>query len=64
MSDKPFQSEEVDGSYLEALELLSARDGARTEKDWKEADNIRDELFEMGYKIKDTPDGSKLIKII
>ena len=37
--------------------LLGARHEARKEKDWGEADRIRDELAAMGITIIDTKDG-------
>ena len=38
-------------------ELLLQRSQARAEKNWSEADQIRDELNEMGVIVKDTPEG-------
>ncbi len=43
-----------------AAGLLRERDEARRQKDWKNADRIRDDLFERGYQIIDGPDGSML----
>ena len=37
--------------------LLSQRTQARNDKDWIEADRIRDVLLDMGVTVKDTPDG-------
>jgi len=37
---------------------LEARNSARKAKDFKEADRIRDELAEMGIRLKDNPDGT------
>jgi len=47
----------------EVTELLEARSIARTEKDWPESDRIRDRLAELGWTVKDTPEGPKLRKI-
>jgi cysteinyl-tRNA synthetase len=47
----------------EATELLEARAAARTEKNWAESDRIRDALAELGWTVKDTPEGPKLRKI-
>ena len=47
----------------EATELLEARAVARTEKNWPESDRIRDALAELGWTVKDTPEGPKLRKI-
>ena len=38
--------------------LIEARNTARKEKDWKRADELRDELFARGIVIKDTPNGT------
>lgn len=42
--------------------LVDERQAARKEKNWAKADEIRDKLKEMGYTIKDTPQGAQLIK--
>ncbi|RAH16388.1 MAG: cysteine--tRNA ligase [Methanobacteriota archaeon] len=43
---------------MEAVEnLLTQRTEARAEKNWKEADRIRDILLNMGVVVKDTPNG-------
>lgn len=44
-------------------ELLNARAEAKKNKDWAEADRIRDELSGLGYSVKDTPQGPVLVKI-
>jgi len=46
----------------EVLALLEQRQAARTERDWAESDRIRDALGEMGWEIRDTPDGQKVKK--
>jgi len=38
--------------------LLAGRTTARSNKDWKASDHIRDELAKMGLTIKDNKDGS------
>lgn len=43
----------------EEKELLAARDRARKEKNWKEADRIREELLKRGIKVLDTPLGTR-----
>jgi cysteinyl-tRNA synthetase len=45
------------GEEVEAL--IEARQAARAEKNWAEADRIRDELGEMGIILEDTPQGVK-----
>ena len=42
--------------------LLSERQKAREEKDWKKADTCRDELLARGFLIEDTPAGARLKK--
>ena len=48
---------------VEILELLEKRAEARKAKDWGTSDAIRDKLSEMGYAVKDTPQGQQLTKI-
>lgn len=43
-------------------ELRIKRDEARKNKDWSEADRLRDELEGMGFEVKDTPEGTKLTR--
>lgn len=48
------------GSLEEIIkEMLEIRENARKEKNWKEADAIRDELSKLGFEIQDTSDGPK-----
>jgi cysteinyl-tRNA synthetase len=47
----------------EILALAAARVAAKKEKDFKRADEIRDELKSKGWTIEDTPKGPKLKKI-
>ena len=39
--------------------LLKARQEARNQKRWKDADGIRDRILAAGYEILDTPQGPK-----
>jgi cysteinyl-tRNA synthetase len=43
----------------EERELIKARDKARKEKNWKEADRIRSDLLERGIILEDTLEGTK-----
>ncbi len=50
--------EDVKGGIAPKVEgLLGEREDARTAKDWARADEIRDELAEMGVVVEDGPDG-------
>lgn len=55
--------EDAAGSVDEELaDLLKRRDEARNAGDWAAADEIRDELASLGWKVVDTPDGPRLEK--
>ena len=44
----------------EALNLVKERENARLNKDWAEADALREALKQMGYTVEDTKQGPKL----
>jgi cysteinyl-tRNA synthetase len=46
----------------EARELLERRERARTERDFEEADRLRDELVARGWDVRDGPDGPELVR--
>ena len=46
----------------ELQEKLAARAQARKEKNWALSDQLREEINAAGYDIKDTPEGSRLVK--
>jgi cysteinyl-tRNA synthetase len=46
-----------------ALELLSARERARAARDWAAADLIRTQLRELGWEVRDGPDGPELLPL-
>ncbi len=52
-----FNSESKKSIDEEVEKLIEARNKARTEKNWAEADAIRDKLKEMNIVLKDTPNG-------
>lgn len=56
------QDEEESGIDSEVKELIQKRDEARKNKDYKLSDEIRDRLTEMGYIVKDTPNGTEVEK--
>jgi cysteinyl-tRNA synthetase len=55
-------SGDLDVSKVDAL--IEARLTARDEKEWARADEIRDELLEMGVAIKDGPEGTTWSRIV
>ena len=42
---------------------MAARAEARANKDWPRADEARDKLAELGYVVKDTPQGPQVERI-
>jgi cysteinyl-tRNA synthetase len=44
-------------------EKIKEREVARLEKDWKKSDSIRDEIFNLGYEVKDTASGQVVRKL-
>ena len=51
-----------DGEVPEAaLELARMRDAARRQRDYAEADRLRDELRERGWEVRDGPSGTELL---
>lgn len=55
---KPKEEEAPD----EVVQLLAARQSARQEKRWSDADAIRAQITSLGYEIEDTPQGPKVKK--
>jgi len=43
--------------------ILSERETARKEKDWKTADKLRNELVDLGYQVEDVSTGPQLTKV-
>ncbi len=50
-----------EGPDQAALDLLEARNDAREDKDWSRADEIRDQLAELGWEVRDGADGARLV---
>ncbi len=44
----------------EVMSLLRRRQRARADKRWDEADDLRRQINEAGYRVEDTPHGSRL----
>ncbi len=51
------------GVPKEVAELAEKRAAARAQKDWARSDALREQIKELGYEIKDTPDGMKISKV-
>lgn len=47
----------------EVMDLVAQRTAAKKAKDFAKADEIRNQLLEMGYEVKDTREGVKISKI-
>lgn len=47
----------------EILELVKEREDARTNKDFKKSDELRDKIKSLGYEVKDSSGGYKIEKI-
>lgn len=47
----------------EVQSILEKRAEARAAKDWAKSDELRDRLKDMGYSVKDTPQGQQLTRI-
>ena len=54
---------EKEEAGADVIELAEARQTARQNKDWAEADRLRDQLHDMGWEVRDTPDGPKLKRV-
>jgi cysteinyl-tRNA synthetase len=46
----------------EAERLLAEREQARQERDFERADRIRDQLAELGWEVRDTSEGARLVR--
>lgn len=58
-----FGKKAEEGVPEEVQTLLDERAAARKSKNWAESDRVRDQLKEMGWEVKDTPDGQKVRKL-
>jgi cysteinyl-tRNA synthetase len=47
----------------DVLAMVEARQAARIQGDWPQADNLRRQVESMGWKILDTPDGPHIDKV-
>ncbi len=53
---------DTEGPGAEAEGLLEERQRARAERDFARADEIRDRLAELGYDVRDSADGARLVR--
>jgi len=53
---------EIEEIPAEVQSLLTLRTQARTAKDWKASDSLRDQIQALGWAVKDSKDGQKLTK--
>ncbi len=58
-----FLKEEEEALPAEVQNMLDKRAEARAQKDWATSDALRDALSELGYAVKDTPQGQQLTKL-
>ena len=54
---------EVAQAPTEARELMDAREAARAERDWARADELRDQLRDLGWAVRDGPAGPELLPV-
>jgi cysteinyl-tRNA synthetase len=50
------------GAGTQAERLAGEREEARANGDWETADRKRDELAELGFEVRDTPEGPQLVR--
>jgi len=50
-----------DGPPADAVDLAERREVARADRDWAEADRLRDALRESGWEVRDGPQGPELV---
>jgi len=43
-------------------QLAKEREKARREKNWKQSDELRDQISALGWEVRDTKDGQKLTR--
>jgi cysteinyl-tRNA synthetase len=54
--------EEEEEVPAEAQQLLAKREEARAAKDFDRADSLRDQLWEMGWEVRDEAGGARLVR--
>jgi cysteinyl-tRNA synthetase len=53
---------ERDAAPAEVISLAEARQRARAERDFAEADRLRDEIAKLGWEVRDVPGGYELLR--
>ncbi len=46
----------------EVAQLAQERENARYERNWKRSDELRDQIFALGWEVRDTKEGQKLTR--
>ncbi len=46
----------------DVAQLVTERDNARREKNWKRSDELRDQIVALGWEVRDAKDGQKLTR--
>jgi cysteinyl-tRNA synthetase len=54
-------SADEEGAGREAQELMAERERARQNKDFARADELRDKLAELGWEVRDSAEGPRLV---
>ena len=63
--DRNQVEETGDDAFAARVEsLITARNQARADRDWAEADRIRDEIADLGLAIKDGPEGTTWSRVV
>ena len=55
---------EIDAVPPEVGRLANERENARREKNWKRSDELRDQIFALGWEVRDAKDGQKLTRAL
>ena len=62
IKDRSFSNVDIASLPQELQDKIKQREEARQNKNWQEADRIRDELAEQGYILEDGQDGTRIFK--
>ncbi len=56
------RARETAGMPAEVLRLVEERGQARARRDWRRADQLRDEIERLGWSVEDTPSGPRITR--